>query len=195
MTSRAQPRPVDPLGWWDDGPRRELAYGSGPDLRTLTASRWTEEAACLTADRDAWFEEHHTSERALAVQICHGCPIRRTCLAWSLVFDEEFGVWGGVNPANRRTLTRRLRAGEPLDHVLDDALDDALDDVLVTTRPDAVGRTSGPEGTPDARPEKVSAKWQPATLPGLDLDTATASTAVAPTRRGTNRGRRGRRAA
>jgi hypothetical protein len=38
------------------------------------------------------------------------------------VFDEEYGVWGGLPAAARRRFVVRLEAGEPLGAVLASAL-------------------------------------------------------------------------
>lgn len=104
------------------GAARDIAYGSGPSLGRLTRSDWKQHARCAGQDRDAWFAEPGTGTSAHAAQLCHQCPVRRLCLAWALVFDEEFGVWGGLDPVRRRPLTRRLTVGDPLDAVLGSAL-------------------------------------------------------------------------
>ena len=37
-----------------------------------------------------------------AREICHECPVRRDCLAFALVMDDAWGVWGGLTPAERQ---------------------------------------------------------------------------------------------
>lgn len=45
-----------------------------------------------------------------AKEFCRNlCPVRAECLAWALGHGEDFGVWGGTTPAERRG-TRRARA-------------------------------------------------------------------------------------
>lgn len=44
-----------------------------------------------------------------AKEICEGCPVRQECLDWALTAPEEFGVWGGTTPTERR----RMRHGSP----------------------------------------------------------------------------------
>jgi hypothetical protein len=88
----------------------------------LVRGEWKEHGACRQIDPDLWFADSSRRIHARAASICDRCPVRRPCLAWALVFDERFGVWGGLSPAGRRALRRRLTAGEPLDTVLDEEL-------------------------------------------------------------------------
>ncbi|TMR13807.1 WhiB family transcriptional regulator [Nonomuraea turkmeniaca] len=43
----------------------------------------------------------------LAKAICAGCPVRGDCLRWALEHGERWGIWGGLNPRERRHLRRR----------------------------------------------------------------------------------------
>jgi WhiB family redox-sensing transcriptional regulator len=45
--------------------------------------------------------------------------VRRTCLASSLVYAEEFGIWGGLTASRRVPLLNALAAGARLVDVLD----------------------------------------------------------------------------
>ncbi|GAA2321969.1 hypothetical protein GCM10010149_88860 [Nonomuraea roseoviolacea subsp. roseoviolacea] len=73
-------------------------------------------AKCLqyqpTREHDPWFED----EELLAAAICNGdydgtiCPIRDECLHWALLNNEQYGVWGGMLPHDRRNLRMAKRA-------------------------------------------------------------------------------------
>lgn len=52
------------------------------------------ELPCHTADPDLWFAER-PAQLSQAQRLCHGCPIRRTCLNDALARREPWGVWGG----------------------------------------------------------------------------------------------------
>ena len=41
-----------------------------------------------------------------AKQVCAECPIKTECLEYALRNFEEFGVWGGLTPKQRRPLRR-----------------------------------------------------------------------------------------
>ena len=107
-----------------DQPRSDVVYGHGPSLATLTQTEWKQRGSCTGPDGDKWFAEPSTRTSMRAASICHQCPMRELCLAWAIVFGEEFGVWGGLNPIERRPLTRQIVAREPLDRVLSSASTD-----------------------------------------------------------------------
>ncbi|MET9337916.1 MULTISPECIES: WhiB family transcriptional regulator [unclassified Nonomuraea] len=69
-------------------------------------------AACLDEDPEIFFPislegaGHAQAERAKA--ICHGCPVRLPCLDYALATRQADGVWGGMDPAERRALALTL---------------------------------------------------------------------------------------
>jgi WhiB family redox-sensing transcriptional regulator len=75
-------------------------------LRTSLPA-WASEAACLAHDPEAWFGDLTSQQHAKA--ICADCPVRVSCLAHALTEGEDEGVWGGLDPAERRTLRRAHR--------------------------------------------------------------------------------------
>ena len=87
-------------------------------LRALSRSGWKERGTRRQTDPELWFADTSRRTKARAASICASCPVRRPCLAWALVFDEEYGVWGGLDAAERLPLHRRLNTGEPLPAVL-----------------------------------------------------------------------------
>lgn len=52
---------------------------------------------------------------ATAKQVCAGCPVRDACLQQALDNDERYGIWGGLTPQERHTITGRpvIRRGGP----------------------------------------------------------------------------------
>lgn len=93
-------------------------HGIGPVPPALASGDWKEDGACRQIDPDLWFPRSCNSTHTRAASICARCPVRRACLAWALVFDERFGIWGGLDPAERRPLQHRLAAGDSLLAVL-----------------------------------------------------------------------------
>lgn len=45
-----------------------------------------------------------------AKAICARCPVRSQCLDRAIATSERYGVWGGLDPAERRTERRRRAA-------------------------------------------------------------------------------------
>lgn len=74
-------------------------------------AEWTRRAACLGKDVNWWFPEVNSSNRRTAAtvavehrakRICAKCPVRRDCLTEAIGFNEEYGIWGGTLPGDRR---------------------------------------------------------------------------------------------
>jgi WhiB family transcriptional regulator, redox-sensing transcriptional regulator len=65
---------------------------------------WQDRARCTGAGLELFFPDGGDTRRAKA--FCAGCPVWGECLAYGL--DEDHGVWGGLNRAERARL-RRLR--------------------------------------------------------------------------------------
>lgn len=51
-----------------------------------------------------WEDAHSVEEQK---KICRTCPLIDKCLKMALLGDEPFGVWGGMDPNERRVLKRR----------------------------------------------------------------------------------------
>jgi len=95
-----------------------IDLSGGPDRRFLAHGGWRQSAACRRSDFEWWFAKPTSARSRAAVQLCETCPVRRECLAAGLLYDEEFGLWGGVNHLQRRPLVARLLGGESLGSVL-----------------------------------------------------------------------------
>jgi len=66
---------------------------------------WQERALCAQTDPEAFFPEMGASPRA-GKKICVGCDVRGECLEYSLMHNEQFGIWGGLTVRERRRLAR-----------------------------------------------------------------------------------------
>lgn len=76
------------------------------DINT-SGNDWRDDAVCAQADPEAFFpEKASSSSSAPAKQLCGTCPVRADCLAYALVRNERFGIWGGFTERERRTLAR-----------------------------------------------------------------------------------------
>lgn len=42
-----------------------------------------------------------------AKAICNACPVRELCLDYALAAKEEYGIFGGLTPSERRLLRRK----------------------------------------------------------------------------------------
>ena len=66
---------------------------------------WQEQARCAGADPSLFFPSDEENEQAL--QLCRGCPVQEQCLEYALEHNIEFGTWGGMTEAERRTIRKK----------------------------------------------------------------------------------------
>lgn len=71
--------------------------------RELYDTAWMDDAACTRTDPDS-FTPVTGPPSSQVRRTCQGCPVRADCLAWALVHDERYGVWGGLTYPERRRL-------------------------------------------------------------------------------------------
>lgn len=76
-----------------------------PTPRNTDEPRWQESAVCQTTDPEIFFPERGSTSLP-AKRVCRSCPVRLPCLMDGL--NDEDGVWGGLNPDDRRALVRLI---------------------------------------------------------------------------------------
>jgi WhiB family redox-sensing transcriptional regulator len=69
----------------------------------LVKEQWMDDAACAEIGTDIFFPEPGGTNRT-AKAICSACSVAAQCLEFG--FTEEFGIWGGLSPTERRALRR-----------------------------------------------------------------------------------------
>src|SRR4051794_21458871 len=67
---------------------------------------WTELARCTEVDPETFFPESGRGSTQPAKTICFSCEARTECLEWALDNGEDFGVFGGKDPRERRKILR-----------------------------------------------------------------------------------------
>ena len=79
---------------------------------------WMDAAACaaLPPEQREWFYHGDSQSRLardhrdrLALAVCRGCPVLRTCRRYALMTEETYGVWGGMTQDQRRERLARAR--------------------------------------------------------------------------------------
>jgi len=90
----------------EDGARR-LIEMIRPGPGTAGPGEWISRGRCAEVDPELWFPGKWESDRA-AKEICMRCEVRLTCLEYALDADEQYGVWGALNRAERVRL-RKIR--------------------------------------------------------------------------------------
>jgi WhiB family redox-sensing transcriptional regulator len=79
-------------------------------------SDWRHRAGCRDTDPELFFPTGTTGPAADQIQeakaVCALCPVQGECLEWALGAGSQadYGIWGGLDEAERRSLRRkRLR--------------------------------------------------------------------------------------
>lgn len=66
---------------------------------------------CQTSDPDLWFSDfEEKSKYRVAKEFCNRCPVRRQCLEYALANEEQFGMFGGKTPRERRELLKTRKS-------------------------------------------------------------------------------------
>jgi len=90
---------------------RQLLFDGDP------VPTWHRSAACRDMDQDVFFPSagpHAALTVQAAKRVCRGCPVRGACLADVMGWEQpsrRHGVAGGLSPAERHRLHRRIRTG------------------------------------------------------------------------------------
>jgi WhiB family redox-sensing transcriptional regulator len=75
---------------------------------------WKRRGVCAQpgADPDLMFPKGVGAQRRAATEVCPRCPVRTTCLTYSIETEQPYGVWGGMTEQDRRRLLapKRRRA-------------------------------------------------------------------------------------
>jgi WhiB family redox-sensing transcriptional regulator len=79
----------------------------------ITSLDWSNAAACRDSEGSLFYsadtterKEDRLEREQLAKRICAGCAVRDECLQAALERHESYGIWGGLNEFERRSLTR-----------------------------------------------------------------------------------------
>ncbi|MEV4099558.1 WhiB family transcriptional regulator [Nonomuraea sp. NPDC049649] len=72
---------------------------------------WSRRAACSDLDPELFFpislQGPGQSQVERAKAVCRTCPVRRPCLDYAISSGQTHGVWGGLDPEQRRALIPR----------------------------------------------------------------------------------------
>lgn len=86
---------------------------------------WQERGACKGIEVEHFFPPVD-EEADGAKAVCAMCPVQEPCLEHALSVGERFGIWGGMTPAERRTIaSRRARTAAALRATQNDPLSGA----------------------------------------------------------------------
>jgi len=72
----------------------------------LTPREWSKDAACAEIGPVdyAFFPDSGSGGYNMAREVCDRCPVRYECLQDALDRDEQWGMYGGLTPNERKAL-------------------------------------------------------------------------------------------
>lgn len=88
--------------------------GSIPETKRKTD--WRDQGACrgkASKSSDPWFPKPTNNPGIQAAKgVCFACPSMTQCGQFALTTNQEEGVWGGLNEAQRRSVRKRYKVAE-----------------------------------------------------------------------------------
>jgi WhiB family redox-sensing transcriptional regulator len=88
-----------------DGTELVLLGKVSPAVTTARLGPWSQQALCAQTSSEIFFPAPDDPGTE-AKKICRRCPVRAECLTFAISNDERFGIWGGLDPDERRNLLR-----------------------------------------------------------------------------------------
>jgi len=67
---------------------------------------WQNQALCSVVDPEI-FDANSRSEEFIAKKYCSACEVQSDCLLLALNNNEQFLIFGGLNPAERKNMLRK----------------------------------------------------------------------------------------
>lgn len=90
------------------------AIATMPTSRDVAEPKtWRNSAACRDTNPDLFFPVGQTGPAidhiASAKAVCTTCAVRRECLEYALMTNQDAGIWGGATEDERRKIRRERR--------------------------------------------------------------------------------------
>ena len=78
---------------------------------------WRKDSACIGKPASLFYptddvEIDSRLSNKVAKGICATCPVKAQCLRWALDHRENYGIWGGLDPKERRAYAKEMRGEE-----------------------------------------------------------------------------------
>jgi WhiB family redox-sensing transcriptional regulator len=74
---------------------------------------WAKYSNCVDLSPSDMYPETNVRQAIVIHNVCRNCPTQKECLVLGLVFEDEFGVWGGTSERDRRLLFKVLKEEVP----------------------------------------------------------------------------------
>jgi WhiB family transcriptional regulator, redox-sensing transcriptional regulator len=89
--------------------RLGTAQGSHKPPRARRDTAWKDRAACHGLPDEYFFPPPKVRVLDQTRRICGSCEVRKECLMFALVNNEDEGIWGGLSAMERRELQKKRK--------------------------------------------------------------------------------------
>jgi len=114
VTSTGEVHATDPSRSRNNMRKRRVSYLHIPTIFEVLGNglSWVNDSAlCSQADPELFHaDKADTGFTQAAKAICRDCPLKEPCLTWAMETRQEYGVWGGLAPQDRKRLRSKRRA-------------------------------------------------------------------------------------
>lgn len=87
-----------------------------PSLKFI-GGNWREFASCHDLPKSVFFEYNSVSIpfskrrhfKGIATRTCEKCPVRSECYEFAIKNNEQFGIWAGLTPEQRKPISAKFK--------------------------------------------------------------------------------------
>jgi WhiB family redox-sensing transcriptional regulator len=87
---------------------------------------WRDRSACAKLPKEVFFNYNSNNleasqrreHKTLALETCKSCPVIDKCFEFAICNNEQFGIWAGLTPDQRKPFVKRFRETGTLDSLL-----------------------------------------------------------------------------
>lgn len=88
-----------------------------PSLKFIGSTEWREKAKCSELPKSVFFEYNSVSipfskrrhYKNIALRTCSLCPVRDECHEFAIKNNEQFGIWAGLTPDQRKPYATKFK--------------------------------------------------------------------------------------
>lgn len=96
---------------------------SFPILKHAMGTDWRDRSACAKLPKEVFFNYNSNNleapqrreHKTLALETCKSCPVIDKCFEFAICNNEQFGIWAGLTPDQRKPFVKRFRETGTLD--------------------------------------------------------------------------------
>ncbi len=90
--------------------KAEPSLPASSELAAVFQRVLSKNGICDQTDHDLFFDGNKRGpKQRQAKDLCQICPMRTACAEYAIIFEEMYGVWGGLNPDERTKIRQEIK--------------------------------------------------------------------------------------